>query len=54
MNGEAKSINKQILNKLKKILDVAKRLWAYELPAILLSIRTIKKSATRETLFILG
>jgi len=52
-NGQVESANKQILNGLKKRLDAAKGSWADELPAILWSIRTIEKSATGETPFML-
>ena len=45
------SINKNILNSLKKRLDDAKGLWVEELPSTLWAIRTTAHSETRDTPF---
>ena len=48
-NGQAKSINKIIINNLKKRLDEKKRRWAEELPFLLWIDRTTSKVATCQT-----
>ena len=50
-NGQAKEVNKMILNGLKRRLDGAKERWAEELPNVLWASRTIPRRSTGETPF---
>ena len=50
-NGQAKAVNKVIVNGLKKRLDDAKRRWVEELPHVLWTYRTTPHRLTRETPF---
>ena len=50
-SGQAKAINKTILNGLKKRLDGAKDRWAEELPNVLWAYQTTPRRSTGETLF---
>ena len=50
-NGQAKAINKTILNGLKRRLDGAKGNWAEELPCVLWAYRTTPRRSTGETPF---
>ena len=50
-NGQAKAVNKVIVNGLKNRLDEAKDRWVEELPHVLLTYRTTTHWSTRETLF---
>ena len=50
-NGQAKAVNKLILNGLKKRLDGAKGRWAEELPNVLWAYQTTPRHSTRETPF---
>ena len=50
-NGQAKAVNKTILNGLKKRLDGAKGNWAEELPNVLWAYRTTPRRSTGETPF---
>ena len=50
-NGQAKAVNKLILNGLKKRLDGAKGRWAEELPNVLWAYQTTPSHSTRETSF---
>ena len=50
-NGQAKAINKVIINRLKKRLDDAKGRWVEELPHVLWTYWTIPRRLTRETPF---
>ena len=49
-NGQGKAVNKVIMNGLKKRLDNAKERWVEELPHVLWTYRTPRKS-TGETPF---
>ncbi|XP_070022633.1 uncharacterized protein [Nicotiana sylvestris] len=50
-NGQAKSMNKVIIQNLKKILEVTKGKWLEELPGVLWEYRTTAKSSMGETPF---
>ena len=50
-NGQAETVNKVIVNGLKKILDDAKGRWVEELPHILWTYRTTPRKSTGETHF---
>ena len=50
-NGEAETINKVIVNGLKKRLDSAKRKWVEELPHVLWTYRTMPRRSTGKTPF---
>ena len=50
-NGQAETINKVIVNGLKKGLDDAKGKWVEELPHVLQTYRTTSRRFTRETPF---
>ena len=50
-NGQAKAINKVIVNGLKKRLDNAKGRWAEELPHVLWTYQTTPWRSTGETPF---
>ena len=50
-NGQAETINKVIVNGLKKILDITKGKWVEELPHVLWTYRTTPRKFTRETSF---
>ena len=50
-NGQAESVNKVIMNGLKKILDDAKGKWVEELPHVLWTYRTTPRKSTEETPF---
>ena len=50
-NGQAKAINRMILNGLKKRSDGEKGRWAEELPNVLWAYRTTPKRSIGETLF---
>ena len=50
-NGQAKAINKVIVNGLKKRLDDAKGQWVEELPHVLWTYRTTPRRSTKETPF---
>ena len=50
-NGQAKVINKVIVNELKKRLDDAKGRWVKELSHVLWTYRTTPRKSTRETSF---
>ena len=50
-NRQAESVNKVIVNRLKKMLDDAKGKWVVELSHILWTYRTTPRSSTRETPF---
>ncbi|XP_033516573.2 uncharacterized protein [Nicotiana tomentosiformis] len=50
-NGQAESINKVIINNLKKRLEESKGKWPEVLPAVLWAYRTIAKTGMGETLF---
>ena len=52
-NGQAKAVNKVIVNRLKKRLDDVKGKWVEELPHILWTYRTIPYRSTGETLFLM-
>ena len=52
-NGQAKTVNKTILNGLKKKSDGVKGRWAEELPNVLWAYRTTPRWSTRETPFYL-
>ncbi|XP_048623809.1 uncharacterized protein LOC125592591 [Brassica napus] len=52
-NGQAETINKTILDGLKKPLEAKKGRWAEELECVLWSYRTTPRRATRETPFAL-
>ena len=50
-NGQAKAVNKVILNGLKKRLDDAKGKWVEELPHVLWTYRTTPRKSTSEIPF---
>jgi len=50
-NGQAESINKIVINIIKRRLEKAKDLWADELLGMLCAYRTTAKTSTGETLF---
>ena len=50
-NGLAEAANRTILEGLKKRLDLAKGLWAKQLPSVLWSYRTTIHTDTKETPF---
>ena len=50
-NGQAKVVNKVIVNGLKKRLDEAKGKWVEELPNVLWTYRTMPRLSTGETPF---
>ena len=50
-NGQAKVVNKVIVNGLKKRLDDAKGKWVEELPHVLWTYRTTPRRSTGETPF---
>ena len=50
-NGQAKAVNKVIVNGLKKRLDDAKGKWVKELPHVLWMYRTMPRRSTGETPF---
>ena len=50
-NGQAKAVNKVIINGLKKRLDDAKGKWVKELPHVLWMYRTMPRRSTGETPF---
>ena len=50
-NGQAKAVNKVIMNGLKKMLDDAKGKWVEELSHVLWTYRTTPRRSTRETPF---
>ena len=50
-NGQAKAVNKVIVNGLKKRLDDAKGKWVEEMPHILWTYRTTPRRSTEETPF---
>ena len=50
-NGQAKAVNKVIVNGLKKRLDNAKGRWVEELPHVLWTYRTTPRKSTGETPF---
>ena len=50
-NGQAETVNKVIVNGLKKRLDDAKRKWIEELPHVLWTYRTTPRKSTGETPF---
>ncbi|XP_065638559.1 uncharacterized protein LOC136071338 [Quercus suber] len=50
-NGQAETVNKVIVNGLKKRLDDAKGKWVEELPHVLWAYRTTPRRSTRETSF---
>jgi hypothetical protein len=50
-NGQAKSSNKTLLDRIKKRLEKAKGRWVEELPSILWTYRTTPRRSTRETPF---
>ena len=50
-NGQAKVVNKVIVNGLKKRLDEAKGKWVDELPYVLWMYRTTPQRSTGETPF---
>ena len=52
-NGQAKAVNKVIVNGLKKRLDDAKGKWVEELPHVLWTYRTTPRRSTRETPFLM-
>ena len=53
-NGQAESLNKTIIETLKKRLEQAKGRWAEELSGVLWSYRTTTKTSTGETPFSLA
>ena len=53
-NGQAEAANKSILHDLQKKLDNAKGKWVDELHDVLWYLCTTEKTATGETLFMLG
>ncbi|XP_075658912.1 uncharacterized protein LOC142628756 [Castanea sativa] len=50
-NGQAETVNKVIVNRLKKRLDDAKGRWVEELPHVLWTYRTTPRRSIGETLF---
>ena len=50
-NGQVETVNKVIVNGLKKILDDAKGKWVEELPHVLWTYRTTPRKSTRDTPF---
>ena len=50
-NGQAKAVNKIIVNRLKKRLDDAKGRWVEELPHVLWMYRTTPRRSTKRPLF---
>ena len=50
-NGQAETVNKVIVNRLKKILDDAKGKWVEELPHVLWTYQTTPRKSTGETHF---
>ena len=52
-NGQAKVVNKVIVNGLKKRLDDAKGKWVEELSHVLWTYRTTPRRSTRETPFLM-
>ena len=50
-NGQAKAVNKVIVNELKKRLDDVKGRWVEELPHVLWTYRTTSHQSTGETPF---
>jgi len=52
-NGQAKAVNKVIVNGLKKRLDDIKGKWVEELPHVLRTYRTTPYRSTGETLFLM-
>ena len=50
-NGQAKAVNKVIVNGLKKILDDAKGRWVEKLPHVLWTYRTTPRKSTGKTPF---
>ena len=50
-NGQAETVNKVIVNGLKKRLDDVKGKWIEELPHVLWTYRTIPRKSTGETPF---
>ena len=50
-NGQAKTVNKVIVNGLKKRLDDAKGKWVKKLPYVLWTYRTMPRRSTGETPF---
>ncbi|XP_070054946.1 uncharacterized protein [Nicotiana tomentosiformis] len=50
-NGQAESMNKVIIQNLKKKLEATKGKWPEELPGVLWAYRTTAKSSIGETLF---
>ena len=50
-NGQAETVNKVIVNGLKKKLDDAKGKWVEELPHVLWTYRTTPRRSTKETPF---
>nr|POE86782.1 hypothetical protein CFP56_15491 [Quercus suber] len=50
-NGQAKTVNKVIVNRLKKRLDDARERWVEELPHVLWTYRTTSRRSTGETPF---
>ena len=50
-NGQAKAVNKVIVNGLKKRLDEAKGRWVEELPHVLWTYKTTPRKSTGETPF---
>ena len=50
-NGQAETVNKVIVNELKKRLDNAKGKWVEELPHVLWTYQTMPRKSTRETPF---
>ncbi|KAL2517730.1 Uncharacterized protein Adt_13977 [Abeliophyllum distichum] len=53
-NGQVEAVNKIIKHTLKTSLDELKRAWTEELPSVLWSYRTICRSSTGETPFLLA
>ena len=52
-NGQAETVNKVIVNELKKRLDDAKGRWVEELPHVLWIYRTMPRKSTGETPFLM-
>ena len=50
-NGQAKAVNKVIMNGLKKRLDDAKGKWVEELPHVFWTYKTTPRKSTEETPF---
>ena len=53
-NGQVEAVNKTIKHNLKTKLEDLKERWADEVPKVLWAYRTIARSTTGETLFLLA